>query len=70
MKAGKQNSLDVIFNISDVASSCPQKYLGLLLNKRLIFNEHIQSKMNSSYKMISVWLSSDDQNDFIKTIII
>ena len=53
-KAGNQKSLDVTFNKSNVASSPSVKHLGMLLDSRLNFNEHVQSKMNKCYKIIGL----------------
>ena len=51
-KAGNQKSLDLTFNKSNVASSPSVKHLGMLLDSRLNFNEHVHSKMNKCYKII------------------
>ena len=48
-KAGNQKSLDLTFNKSNVASSPSVKHLGMLLDSRLNFNEHVQSKTNKCY---------------------
>ena len=56
-KAGNQKSLDLTFNESSVASSPSVKHLGMLLDSRLKFNEHVQSKMNKCYKI--VWLTKN-----------
>ena len=53
-KSNKENSLPLIFNNAKVVSCSIHKHLGLLLEKRLSFNEHIQSKMNKCYTMIGV----------------
>ena len=53
-KTNNENSLPVIFNHGKVVTCSTHKHLGLLLDKRLSFNEHIQSKMNKCYKMIGV----------------
>ena len=53
-KAGNQKSLDVTFNRSNVASSPSVKHLGMLLDSRLNFNEHVQSKTNKCYKIIGL----------------
>ena len=45
-KAGNQKLLDLTFNKSNVASSSSVKHLGMLLDSRLNFNEHVQSKTN------------------------
>ena len=50
-KAGNQKSLDLIFNKSNVASSSSVKHLGMLLDSCLNFNEHVQSKTNTCYKI-------------------
>ena len=47
-------TLPVTFNNAKVVTCSTHKHLGLLLDKRLSFNEHIQSKMNNCYKMIGV----------------
>ena len=53
-KAGNQKSLDLIFNKSNVASSHSVKHLGMLLDSRLNFNEHVQCKTNKCYKTIGL----------------
>ena len=53
-KSNNENSLSVTFNSAKVATCSTDKHLGLLLDKRLRFNEHIQSKMNKCCKMIGV----------------
>ena len=53
-----QNSFSLTFNKSEVDSSCSQKYLGLLLDKCLNFNGHIQRKMNNCYKIIDIMKKS------------
>ena len=53
-KAGTQKSLELTFNKSNVASSPSVKDLGMLLDSRLNFNEHVQSKMNKCYKIIGL----------------
>ena len=52
--AGNQKSLDLTFNKSNVASSPSVKHLGMLLDSRLNFNEHVQSKTNICYKIIGL----------------
>ena len=49
-KSNNQNSLPLTFNNAKVVICSTQKHLGLLLNKRLSFNENIQSKMSKYYK--------------------
>ena len=53
-KSNNENSLPVTFNNAKVVTCSTHRHLGLLLDKRLSFNEHIQSKMNKCYKMIGV----------------
>ena len=53
-KAGNQKSVDLTFNKSNVASSPSVKHLGLLLDNRLNFNEHVQTKANKCYKIIGL----------------
>ena len=53
-KSSNENSLHVTFNKAKVTTCSTHKNLGLLLDKRLSFNEHIQSKMNKCYKMNGV----------------
>ena len=53
-KAPSQKSLDLTFNKSNVASSPSVKHLGMLLDSRLNFNEHVQSKTNKCYKIIGL----------------
>ena len=51
-KAGNQKLLDLTFNKSNVASSAYVKHLGMLLDSRLNFNEHVQSKTNKCFKIM------------------
>ena len=53
-KSNNENSLPVTFNNAKVINCSTHKHLGLLLNKRLSFSEHILSKINKCYKMIGV----------------
>ena len=53
-KSNNENSLSETFNNAKVVICSTHKHLGLLLDKRSNFNEHIQSKMNKCYKMIGV----------------
>ena len=48
------NSLPITFNNTNVSTCTSQKHLGLLLDGRLNFNEHIQSKLSKCYKMIGI----------------
>ena len=45
--------------------SCSKRWIGLLIDERLNFNEHIQRKMNKCYKIKGVInkLSSDLPRD-------
>ena len=53
-KAGNKKLLDLNFNKSNVASSPSVKQLGMLLDSRLNFNEHVQSKTNKCYTIIGL----------------
>ena len=53
-KPSNQKSLDLTFNKSNVASSPSVKHLGMLLDSRLDFNEHLQRKANKCYKIIGL----------------
>ena len=53
-KSNKKSSLPVTFNNAKVVTCSTNKHLGLLLDKRLIFKEHIQSKIKRCYKKIGV----------------
>ena len=53
-KAGNKKLLDLNFNKSNVASSPSVKQLDMLLDSRLNFNEHVQSKTNKCYKIIGL----------------
>ena len=46
-KSNNENSLPVTFNNPKFVTCSTQKHLGHLPDKRLNFNEHIQSKMNN-----------------------
>ena len=50
-KACNKKSLDLTFNKSNVASSPSVKHLAMLLDSRLNFNGHVQSKTNKCYKI-------------------
>ena len=52
--SNNQNLLPLTFNNTKVATCATHEQLGLLLDKRLSFNENIQSKMNKCYKMIDI----------------
>ena len=53
-KSNNEKSLPVTFNNVKAVTCSTQKHLGILLEKRLSFKEHIQSKMNKCYKVIGV----------------
>ena len=53
-KAGNQKLLDLTFNKNNVVSSPYLKHLGMLLDSRLNFTEHVQSKMKNCYKIIGL----------------
>ena len=53
-KSSNENSLPITFNNAKVGTCSTHKQLGLLLDKRLSFNEHIPSKMHKCYKLIGV----------------
>ena len=42
------------FNGCNVDSSSPQKHLGLVLDEKLSFDEHIQSKIRECNKLIGI----------------
>ena len=51
-KSNNENSLPVTFNNAKAVTCSNHKHLGLLLDRWLSFNEHIQSKINKCYKLI------------------
>ena len=53
-KAGNQKSLDLTFNKSNMVSFPSVKHLGMLLDSRLNFNEHVHRKTNKCYKIIGL----------------
>ena len=53
-KSNNEISLPVTFNNAEVVNWSTHKHLGLLLDKRLSFNQRIQSKVNKYHKMIGV----------------
>ena len=53
-KSNNHNYLPLAFNNAKVVTYSTHKHLELLLDKRLSFDEHIQSKMNTYYKMIGI----------------
>ena len=50
-KAGNQKLLNLAFNKSNVASSPSVKHLDMLLESRLNFNDHVESKTKKCYKI-------------------
>ena len=53
-KAESNNSLPLTFNKTEVRTSQSQKHLGLILDKRLNFTEHINSKISKCDKLIGI----------------
>ena len=53
-KINNENSLPVTFNNAKAVTCYTHKHIGLLLDKQLSFNAHIQRKMNKYYKTIGV----------------
>ena len=53
-KTEKINHPDLIFNNSVVQRTSQQKYLGLILDKKLNFNQHIKDKLSKANKGIGV----------------
>ena len=53
-KSNNDKYLPLTFNNAKVVTYSIHKHLELLLDKRLSFDEHIQSKMNTYYKMIGI----------------
>ena len=51
-RTNEVSSLSITFNNSKVETISSQKHLGLILDERLNFNEHLESKINKCYKMI------------------
>ena len=52
-KVTKANHPNIIFNSNTVQKSANQKHLGLILDEKLTFNDHITSKRTSVNKSIS-----------------
>ena len=53
-KHEKENSLPLNFNGDNVQTAISQKYLGLVLDSKLDFNEHISNKINKYSEIISI----------------
>ena len=47
------NHPNIIFNGNTVQKSANQKHLGLILDEKLTFNDHITSKLTTVNKLIS-----------------
>ena len=53
-KAESNNSLPLAFNKTEVRTCPSQKHLGLILDKRFNFTEHINSKISKRDKLIGI----------------
>ena len=53
-KHDKENYPSLQFNSTDVQIADSQKHLGLILNSKLNFNEHIESKITKCNKIIGL----------------
>ena len=53
-KAESNNSLPLTFNKTEVRTCLSQKHLGLILDKRFNFTEHINSKISKRDKLIGI----------------
>ena len=53
-KAENNNFLPLTFNKTELRTCQSQKHLGLILNERLNFTEHINSKTSKCYKLIAI----------------
>ena len=51
-RTNKDSSLSITFNNSKVETISSQKHLGLILDERFNFNEHLERKINKCYKII------------------
>ena len=51
-RTNKDSSLSITFNNSKVGTISSKKHLGFILDERLNFNEHLESKIDKCYKMI------------------
>ena len=52
-KVTKTDHPNIIFNCNTVQKSANQKHLGLILDEKLTFNDHITSKLTTVNKLIS-----------------
>ena len=50
-KSTKTNHPNIIFNDKTVQNSVNQKHLGLIVNEKLTFNDHITSKLTTVNKL-------------------
>ena len=53
-KREKDNYPPLTFNGNNVQTAISQKHLGLVLDSKLDFNEHISNKINKCNKMIGI----------------
>ena len=53
-KCNKENYLPLQFNNTDVQIANSQKHLGLILDSKLKFNKHIESKITKCNKIIGL----------------
>ena len=51
-RTNEDSSLFITFNNSKVETISSQKHLGIFLDERLNFNEHLEGKINKCYKII------------------
>ena len=52
-KATKKNHPNITFNVNMVQKSVNQKHIGLILDEKLTFNDHITSKLTTANKLTS-----------------
>ena len=53
-KREKKNYPSLVFNDTKVQLATSQKHLGLILDSRLDFNEHVNYKINKSNKIVVI----------------
>ena len=53
-KCGNENYPSLVFNDTKVQLATSQKHLGLILDSKLDFNEHIGDKINKCHKIIGI----------------
>ena len=51
-RTNKDSFLSISFNHSKVKTISSQKHLGLILDERFSFNEHLESKINKCYNRL------------------